>query len=188
MNILGLIVGNYTYYYVTLAVAAFAVAVVWAIQRSRWGYFYAAIRDDEDAAASLGIASRRMKMVALTTRAFLVGLAGSIYASYHLYINPGLVFAVHRSVEMIVVSIVGGIGTVVGPLVGAAVLIPISEYLRGVIPEAHLLLYGVFIVMFLLFLPEGVVGWLRKHMAPQRARSGTKARAIEDDEHAAAER
>src|SRR5262249_59886430 len=157
LNILANLGGRVQFYYIALALAAAGLAAVWTITRSRWGYFLAAIREDEDAAEALGVPAARMKLLALAVSAFFVALGGSFFASYQLYINPDLVYESHISIQMIVVSILGGMGTLAGPVVGAVVLVPLSEYFRGLSPVANLLIYGLFIVLVMLFLPEGLV-------------------------------
>jgi len=150
------------FYYIALALACSAVAVVWVITRSRWGLFLSAIKEDEDAAEALGVAATRMKLLALVVSAFFVALGGSFFASYHLYINPDLVFESSISIQMIIVSIVGGLGTVEGPVLGAIIMIPLSEYFRGISPVANLLIYGIFIVLFMTLMPEGLIRGSRR--------------------------
>jgi branched-chain amino acid transport system permease protein len=162
LNILVNLGGLHQFYYIALALACAAVAVVWAITRSRWGIFLNAIREDEEAAEALGVAATRMKLTALVVSAFFVALGGSFFASYHLYINPDLVFESSISIQMIIVSIVGGLGTLEGPVLGAVIMIPLSEYFRGLSPVANLLIYGIFIVLFMTLMPEGIIGASRR--------------------------
>jgi len=162
LNILANLGGTLRFYYIALALAALGLAVAHGIVCSRWGYFMRAVREDEDAAEAIGVPATRTKLIALAVGAFLVALGGSFFASYQLYINPDLVYELHVSVQMIVVCIVGGIGTLEGPALGALVIVPLSEYFRGISPVANLLIYGLFIVLFMLFLPEGIVSGLRR--------------------------
>jgi branched-chain amino acid transport system permease protein len=162
LNILVNLGGPLQFYYVALALACGSVIGVWAITRSRWGLFLNAIREDEDAAESLGVAATRMKLMALVVSAFFVALGGSFFASYHLYINPDLVFESSISIQMIIVSIVGGLGTIEGPVLGALIMIPLSEYFRGLSPVANLLIYGIFIVLFMTLMPEGLIRGSRR--------------------------
>lgn len=164
LNILANLGGMRRFYYIALALAALGLAAAYAIVRSRWGYFMSAVREDEDAAEAIGVPATRTKLIALAVGAFLVALGGSFFASYQLYINPDLVYELHVSVQMIVVCIVGGIGTLEGPTLGALVIVPLSEYFRGISPVANLLIYGLFIVLFMLFLPEGIVSGLRRSL------------------------
>jgi branched-chain amino acid transport system permease protein len=157
LNILTNLGGILRFYYIILALTVAGLLVMRGCVRSRWGYFLNAIREDEDAAEALGVPATRMKVIVLAISAFFVALAGSFFASYQLYINPDLVYESQISIQMIVVTIVGGIGTLEGPAVGALVIVPLSEYFRGLSPVANPLVYGVFIVVFVLFLPEGIV-------------------------------
>jgi branched-chain amino acid transport system permease protein len=157
LNILTNLGGILRFYYIILALTVAGLLVMRGCVRSRWGYFLNAIREDEDAAEALGVPATRMKVIVLAISAFFVALAGSFFASYQLYINPDLVYESQISIQMIVVTIVGGIGTLEGPAVGALVIVPLSEYFRGLSPVANPLVYGVFIVVFMLFLPEGIV-------------------------------
>jgi branched-chain amino acid transport system permease protein len=162
LNILANLGGTIRFYYIAVVLAVAGVLAIGSIIRSRWGLFLNAIREDEDAAEALGVPATRMKVTALAVSAFFVALAGSLFASYQLYINPDLVYESSLSIQMIVVTIVGGIGTLAGPIVGALMIVPLSEYFRGLSPVANLLIYGVFIVIFMLFVPEGIVSLLRR--------------------------
>jgi branched-chain amino acid transport system permease protein len=153
--------GVVRFYYIILALTVAGLLVMRACVRSRWGYFLNAIREDEDAAEALGVPAVRMKVIVLAISAFFVALGGSFFASYQLYINPDLVYESQISIQMIVVTIVGGIGTLEGPLVGALIIVPLSEYFRSLSPVANPLIYGLFIVIFMLFLPEGIVSRIR---------------------------
>jgi branched-chain amino acid transport system permease protein len=153
------------FYYIMLALTVAGLLVMRGLVRSRWGYFLHAIREDEDAAEALGVPATRMKVTVLAVSAFFVALAGSFFASYQLYINPDLVYESQISIQMIVVTIVGGIGTLEGPVVGALVIVPLSEYFRSLSPVANPLIYGVFIVIFMLFLPEGIVSGVRRALS-----------------------
>jgi branched-chain amino acid transport system permease protein len=157
LNILTNLGGILRFYYIILSLTVAGLLVMRGCVRSRWGYFLSAIREDEDAAEALGVPATRMKVIVLAISAFFVALAGSFFASYQLYINPDLVYESQISIQMIVVTIVGGIGTLEGPMVGALVIVPLSEYFRGLSPVANPLVYGLFIVLFMLFLPEGIV-------------------------------
>lgn len=153
------------FYYIILALTLAGLLVMRACVHSRWGYFLNAIREDEDAAEALGVPAVRMKVIVLAISAFFVALGGSFFASYQLYINPDLVYESQISLQMIVVTIVGGIGTLEGPVVGALIIVPLSEYFRSLSPVANPLIYGLFIVVFMLFLPEGIVSRVRHLLA-----------------------
>ncbi|HYA62570.1 MAG TPA: branched-chain amino acid ABC transporter permease, partial [Candidatus Sulfotelmatobacter sp.] len=166
------------FYYVILALTVAGLLVTLTCVRSRWGYFLGAIREDEDAAEALGVPATRMKVIVLAISAFFVALGGSFFASYQLYINPDLVYESQISIQMIVVTIVGGIGMLEGPVVGALIIVPLSEYFRGLSPVANPLIYGLFIVIFMLFLPEGIVCRVRNLLARQRQQRQTDTSTI----------
>ena len=172
LNILTNLGGTLRFYYILLVIFLVGLLLVRVCVRSRWGYFLNAIREDEDAAEALGVPATRMKVIVLAISAFFVALGGSFFASYQLYINPDLVYESQISIQMIVVTIVGGIGTLEGPVVGALVIVPLSEYFRGLSPVANPLIYGLFILIFMLFLPQGIVsrlrGWLGLPMSTVR--------------------
>src|SRR5262249_27884941 len=156
------------YYYVILFMMLGVWAFVGWLARSRTGYYLIAVREDEDAAEALGIDSRRYKLLALALSAFVTGLAGSLFAFYTSHIEPDTTFHIEKSVEMALVSIIGGLGTIAGPVVGAVVLTLLAEGLRSLFLQAHLLAYGVLVIAVVLFLPEGILGGLRRLTARGR--------------------
>src|SRR5919197_1712469 len=167
LNILTNRGGLLRFYYIIFGLAVAGWLVTRGIIHSRWGYFLHAIREDEDAAEALGVPATRMKVMVLAVSSFFVALGGSFFASYQLYINPDLVYESQISLQMIVVTVVGGIGPLEGPVVGALVIVPLSEYFRGLSPVANPLIYGLFIVIFMLFLPEGIVSRVRRLLTRQ---------------------
>jgi branched-chain amino acid transport system permease protein len=156
------------YYYIILLMLIGVWTLVAALARSRTGYYLIAVREDEDAAEALGIDSLRYKLLALALSAFVTGLAGSFFAFYTSHIEPETAFHIEKSVEMALVSIIGGLGTVSGPVVGAVVLTLLAEGLRSVFLQAHLLVYGVLVIAVVLFLPEGILGGVRRLLAGRK--------------------
>lgn len=152
------------YYYVIAAFLAIALALTWWIRRSKLGYYLIAIRENERAAQAIGIDITRYKLVAVALSAALTALGGTFYAQYYLFIDPPSVLHSSLSIAVLLPAIVGGMNTRVGPLVGAIVLIPISEQLRtvlsGGVAGGHLVVYGVVIILVMLFIPQGLVGWI----------------------------
>ncbi len=151
---------NRAFYWAAVTLAALAFATTVAISRARFGYCLMAIREDEDAALSVGIGAARTKLVALLVSAALTALAGALYASLFLYIVPDQVLSIDVSNEIAIVAMLGGAGTMLGPIVGSVVLESASELFKDIFKEAHLLIYGVLLVVVVLFLPEGIVGTL----------------------------
>jgi branched-chain amino acid transport system permease protein len=154
---------------VVLTALAFAITALTA--RSRFGYQLQAIREDEDTALACGIDATRTKLVALLISAALTAVGGALYAGLFLYIDPDSAFATSISEQIAIVAMLGGAGTLTGPIVGAVVLLPASEVFKNVFDEAHLLIYGVLIIVVVLFLPEGIVGtvarWWRATRSPR---------------------
>jgi branched-chain amino acid transport system permease protein len=158
------------YYYIVLALATATFLLVDRVVASRLGYYFVAIREDQDAAESLGIDSTRYKTIALVLSAVPTGLAGAFYISYMGYIDPSVVFAQHDiSVMAIMVVMVGGVATRLGPIVGATIMILLAELIRT-IPEigaAHHTLFGVLLIVVIIFLPNGIVGDAARLWPPQ---------------------
>lgn len=146
------------FYCSAVALTGLAFAVTAQIARSRLGYSLQAIREDEDTALACGIDATRTKLLALLISAALTALGGALYASLFLFIVPDQVLVIDISIQIAVVAMLGGAGTLIGPIVGALLLEPASELLKNVFHEAHLLIYGALLVLVVLFLPEGIVG------------------------------
>jgi len=139
-----------------LTALAFAITV--AVSRSKFGYYLMAIREDEDTALSVGVNAARNKLYVLLASAALTALAGALYGSLFLFIVPDQVLSLDISNEIAIVAMLGGAGTVLGPIVGSMVLESASEIFKNIFQEAHLLIYGILLVVVVLFLPEGIVG------------------------------
>jgi len=166
-------VGKTGYFYVALALAAATYAVVVKLVGSRLGYYFLAIREDQDAAESIGIDTTRVKTAALAISAVLTGLAGAFYTNYMGYIDPKVVFALHDvSILAIMVVMVGGVATFAGPVVGAAIMVLLEEAVRSLprLGAAHHTIFGALLIAIILFLPNGVVGDFRKLKALVRPR------------------
>lgn len=151
--------GNTGFYYYFLVLMLVALAVEWAVARSRFGYSLRAIHQDEDAAAAVGINTTRAKIAAYALCGLLTSLAGAIYAFQQVTIYPARLFSVEITVLMVGMAVIGGSGTVMGPIVGAFVLQFLSEYLRQNFLDLHLFIFGAIIVLAVLFLPEGIVNF-----------------------------
>jgi branched-chain amino acid transport system permease protein len=151
---------NRNFYWAAVALTALALTVTSVIARGRFGYYLMAIREDEDTALSVGIDAPRIKLAALLISAALTAMAGALYGSIFLFIVPDQVLALDVSNEIAIVAMLGGAGTVLGPIVGSVVLETASEVFKNVFKEAHLLIYGALLIVVVLFLPEGIVGSL----------------------------
>jgi branched-chain amino acid transport system permease protein len=144
-------------YYWTLAVAGGAFAITWWIDHSAFGLRLQAIREDETIAATLGVATTRAKVTAFTISAIIPGLLGGGYAWFLTYIEPSSAFSARVDLQSIVMTILGGIGTLWGPLVGAVLMTQVSEALWANFPQAYLMIFGGLLVVLLILLPRGIV-------------------------------
>jgi branched-chain amino acid transport system permease protein len=151
---------NRGYYYVALALMLVATGVAALVERSRLGAYLTAIREDEDAAEALGVDTLRYKLIAIVLSAFLTGIGGAFYANYLFSLQPNAVFGIPLSVDIILRPIVGGAGTLMGPILGSFILSPLAELSRSYFSRAglvgsHLVVYGLLLVAVVLFLPRG---------------------------------
>jgi branched-chain amino acid transport system permease protein len=170
--------GNPTmFYYVILAAAAIVFVLCRALLKSRVGYCWLAIREDEQAARSLGIDSFRYKMAAVMISAVITSFAGVFYAFFYNNLFPEQVFNISRSIEMILGPIIGGIGTLFGPIVGAFVLTGLAEALNTMLialgfdlPGAKQVFYGVCLLLVVVALPDGVWPWLARLIGVEERR------------------
>jgi branched-chain amino acid transport system permease protein len=157
------------YYYIALALMLVATVTAWAIERRRFGVYLTAIREDETAAEALGVNAFKYKMLAMIVSSFLTGLGGTFYAFYLFSLQPNTLFGIPLSVEIIIRPIVGGAGTLLGPIVGSFILTPLAEvsrlYLGQGVLGAHLIAYGLLLIGVVLFLPEGAYPRLRRALA-----------------------
>jgi branched-chain amino acid transport system permease protein len=148
------------YYLLILIAWVIAVFIVWRLERLR--YYLVALREDDAAATSLGVPISKTLLTAATISAFLVSLGGTFYVQYFRYIDPYSVAGFGISLNMALVTIIGGSGTIFGPSIGALILIPLSEYLRlgigGKMPGLHLVIYGAIMIAVIIFMPRGVGG------------------------------
>ncbi|MGH7264785.1 MAG: branched-chain amino acid ABC transporter permease [Candidatus Rokuibacteriota bacterium] len=171
---------NRGYYYVALGFMLAATAIVAVVERSRLGAYLVAIREDEDAAEALGVDTRRYKLAAIVLSAFLTGLGGAFYASYLFSLQPNTVFGIPLSVEIIIRPIVGGAGTLLGPILGAFILSPLAElsrtyFARTGLAGTHLIVYGLLLIAIVLFLPRGAWPPLARLLARRRTPAGRPA-------------
>ncbi len=149
---------NRSFYLCAVVLAAVTTAATVAVSRSRFGYYLLAIREDQDTALAVGVNAARTKLYALLVSAAFTAVAGALYGSLFLFIVPDQVLSIDISNEIAIVAMLGGAGTLAGPMVGALVLESASEIFKSVFQEAHLLIYGLLLIVVVLFLPEGIVG------------------------------
>lgn len=154
------------YYYIVLTLFITTLVCAYYLSKSRAGYYFRAVRDEFEAAMSLGVDIRKYKTIAYSFSAFFTALAGAFYACYILYIDPDSVLMGKISIQICFFTILGGIGELWGPLAGAIALIPISEFARikfsGGGRALDLLLYGILIILFAIYQPHGIMGMFKQ--------------------------
>ncbi len=155
------------FYYCAVALALFTFLINAWTSRSRFGYYLMAIREDEDTASAVGIDTANYKLRSLLISAFLTALGGALYGSAFQFIVPDSILNIDISVQMAIITMLGGAGTLIGPIVGAILLLSASELFKNQFQESHLLIYGILIVVVVLFLPEGIVGGFERKVRAQ---------------------
>jgi branched-chain amino acid transport system permease protein len=171
--------GNPTmFYYVILAMTVLALLLCRALLRGRIGYFWQAIREDEEAARALGISTFRYKMIAVVISAALTAPAGVFVAFYYNNLFPEQIFNIARSIELILAPIIGGVGTLFGPIIGAFLLTGLSESMHEVLayfgmdaPGAKQVFYGFCLLFVVMGMPDGVWPWLARKLGVAERKS-----------------
>ena len=149
------------YVWLVLSLVTLALLVTAWLRHSRFGAYLQAVRDNEDAALAVGVNPFRIKLVAIVLSGALMGAGGAFYAQVFQYIDPGLAFGPHTSVEALVGAIVGGMGTLWGPVLGALalhVLADVTRNLLGQLPGINMVIYGIVLIVIVMFMPRGISG------------------------------
>ena len=168
------------YYYVILVFLLLVTIVSLVVKQSKLGLYFFAIREREQAAASVGIPTYRYKLIGISVSGFLTAIPGAFWAMYFDTIRPDTVFDLLVNVEVLLPAIVGGIGTVIGPIVGSFIVTPVSEFARQSIDLHGLnnIIYGLILVGIVLYSPKGVVSWPSRAVELLRDNTGL----IEDND------
>jgi len=156
------------YLWLILALVLTGLLVSWWLKRSRYGAWLQAVRDNEESAAALGVNALRVKLAAIIVSGGLMAAGGAFYVQYLHYIDPHIAYGPAVSVEALLGPIIGGMGTVWGPLLGAGALHLLGEATRGLMGDApgiNLVIYGIVLILMVTFLPSGIVGLLRRRLA-----------------------
>jgi branched-chain amino acid transport system permease protein len=149
-------------YYLFLGLAIIVVGVAYILVNSRLGLGMMAVREEEDAAESLGISALRHKLLALGISAFFTGLAGGAFAYYHVSYYFQFPFTPIWSLDMLTMVYIGGTGTILGPIIGAIFFVVMKEFLVLNVGEYHLIIFGVLFVLVVIFLPGGIISAWKK--------------------------
>ncbi len=175
------------YYYIILGLLLATLGVSWLIERSFLGYYFRAIKDEPDAARSVGIDLKRYKLIAIAASSFLTAIGGTFYAQKELFIDPGSTMATSLSIKIALVAILGGVGSLGGPVIGAVILTAIEETTRalfgGTGRGTDLIIYALLIILVSVFYPSGIAGWwrdlerrLHRSAQPKRAPSSMETK------------
>ena len=173
---------NTGFYFVSLIMMLVVMFISFSILKSRMGYYLLAIKNDEDAANSLGINVAKYKLLAFAISAFLTSFGGTFYAQFLMLIEPGVTFNWGISIEMIIRSVVGGAGTIFGPVIGSLILTALSEVTHAFLGQyrgIHLLAYGIVLVLVVIFIPSGLLAGLTKLKEVILSRVSQKATSYE---------
>lgn len=152
----------YFYFYMMLGTLVLTLLVTWLLLNAKLGYSFIAIREDEEAAGSVGINTTVSKTIAFALSGFFTGLAGSVYAYQQAFLQPGPVFSVHTTVQMIVMAVFGGMGKLFGPLLGALCIEVIAETLSNHFLVAHTLFFGIVVILAIVFTPKGMIDMISR--------------------------
>jgi branched-chain amino acid transport system permease protein len=163
--------GKLPYIYFALVLACITWLVTFLLENSKWGYWWRAVKDNPEAAESLGVVVFHSKMGAAAVSAFFTAVGGSFYAQFVSYIDPDSVMSFRFSLLMALPAVLGGIGTLWGPALGAAILIPLTEltrsYIGGTGRGIDLIVYGTLVVVVALARPEGMLGLFTRRRTPE---------------------
>ena len=172
------------YLYIALSFASGVFLISYFIEKSRFGYHLIALREDEDAAESLGVNTSRTKLKAAVLSAALTSIGGVFYAQYILFIEPYSEFSLDLSIQFALVPMIGGMGTAAGPIIGSFVLTPLQELLRswlgGRYAGLHLVIYGCILMLVVIFMPQGILGLIKRTLGPREEKSSTPLVSKED--------
>ncbi len=169
------------YYYLLLIMVLVLLAITILIMNSKLGYFGKSIKDDQGAAEAIGVKTTQTKIIIATISAFLTAFAGGFYVVFMRYIEPAIAFDFGISIDMICYTVMGGVGTVFGPLLGAALLVPLKEIVRSTLGSSwqglHIIIYGVITIVVLILLPDGIIGGIKQLYKKVKKSLGQKKQA-----------
>lgn len=158
---------NTVFYFIMFGLLIAILIVAWKLSRNRLGYAFKAIRADEEAAGVMGIDTTRYKIISWALSAVFTGVTGALYAYWFSYIDPPSVFDVMWVIKMFVIILIGGAGTVFGPVIGAFILETISELVWSRFINLHLGILGTIIILVVMFMPSGIISLVRQGKGPK---------------------
>jgi branched-chain amino acid transport system permease protein len=157
---------NIQYYLISILMMFGAILFSKIVQNSKTGLYFRAIRDDEDAAKASGIDTMRYKLIALALGSFVSGIAGTLYIQYVAIFTPESAFGFNTITQIVIIPVIGGVGTVWGPIIGSFLLVPLGQSIQYFVgsswPGGYLIVYGVILVIVVIFIPEGIYSRIRE--------------------------
>lgn len=151
------------YLYIAMFMMFFVIYLSYKIKHTRMGLFLVALREDEDAASSMGVNVFNYKLISLMISAGITAMAGTLFAQYSLHVTPDAFFNFELALDLIVYTVIGGIGTIFGPVIGAFLVVPIAVLIRGWIggglAELNYIIYGIILILVMLRTPGGIASW-----------------------------
>lgn len=167
------------YFYGALALFVLVFSLVRWVERHRFGFYLRAVKEGQETAESLGVDATRVKLAAMAVSAFLAGLCGAFFVQYNYRVDPPMVMSLQMSMNFVLVTVLGGVGTFYGPLLGAVILIPLQEYTRAYLGQlgsgADLMIFGVLIILAMTRQPGGLMGILAAAQRRRRMRVAREA-------------
>ncbi|MBR5471213.1 MAG: branched-chain amino acid ABC transporter permease [Oscillibacter sp.] len=177
-------VSKVPFYYIFLVFMILCVLLCWYIKNSKMGYYLAAITTNQDAASSLGVNIMQYKLMALCSSAFLMALGGAVYAFFLTSIDPLSMFNYDTSARIMLMTVVGGLGTLWGPVLGAALLVPLNEWMRASfgarLSGLSFVIYGIILMLVVMFLPKGLVSLKDKYEKRRYEKQQAKEVAVKE--------
>jgi branched-chain amino acid transport system permease protein len=175
------------YYFIVLGLLLIILAFSHWLTRSRLGYYFRSLRENEDAAASVGVNILRYKLTSHFISAFFTGVGGAVYAMINLFVGANIVFGIDMTFYMVIFCIVGGANTIWGPILGALLLVPVQQVLRIAVGSRFAplsaMFFGLVLCLVILFMPDGLLGWFKKllgnHKTQRAKRLQTRAEGVE---------
>jgi branched-chain amino acid transport system permease protein len=156
------------YYYISFLMVILILLVCYKIKKSKIYYFLFAVKADENAASAIGVNANKYKTIAFVISAFFTSFNGTFFAQYYNFIEPETTFSIPISIDILMRPIIGGMGTILGPILGSFIMTPLSEVIREVVGSGlsgfHLLVYGVFLIIICIWMPGGIISYLRRYV------------------------
>jgi branched-chain amino acid transport system permease protein len=154
------------YYYIAYFMMLLMLMVCYLIKRTKLYYYLFSVKGDEDAASAIGVDANRYKTIAFVISAFFTSFNGTFFAQYYMFIEPETTCAIPISIDILMRPIIGGLGTLFGPILGSFIMTPLSEIIREVVGSGmsgiHLLVYGVFLIIICIWMPDGILPYIAR--------------------------